>query len=103
MAKSLSQYRKEADVKPFVLEVDDSTSITIQPPDGDAFLSLGEVQMNDAHGMLSLLCGDQYEEVMDVLGKEPGPVLLAVVQDMARKFGLIEPGVAPGGRKALPR
>lgn len=101
--KTLEQYRAEAKGGAFVFEVDDSTSITIPVPDGDAFLDLGEIAANDARGMLEVLCGDQYEDVMNVLGAEPATVMFAVIQDMMRTFGIMDVGNAPGGSRASRR
>lgn len=107
MAKnySLARYRAEANSKPFVLELGGKADddIVIQPPDGDTFLELGNIPMNEGRHLLSLLCGDKFGAVMDVLGNEPAPVLIAVVQDMLRHFGITGAGDGPGGQRALPR
>lgn len=105
MAKSysLSKYRKEANISPFVLEVDDDTNIIIQPPDGDTMLELGNVQMHEGRRMLRLVCGDKFDEVMEVLGGEPAPILASVAMDMIKHFGLAEVQGIPGGSRALPR
>lgn len=101
--KTLEQYRAEARGGAFVLEVSDTESITIPVPDGETFLDLGEVAANDARGMLELLCGEQYDDVMTVLGSEPATVMFAVIQDMLRTFGITDVGNAPGGSRASRR
>ena len=101
--KSLDQYRKEANISPFVLEVDDNKSITVQPPTGDDILELTNVSIDDAVGLLQGLCGDSYDEVMEVLGKEPAPVLFAVIMDMMKHFGITDLTNAQAGSRASRR
>lgn len=86
---SFQQYMTEAKVRPFVLETgqEDPAEITVQPPDGDTLLAISEVG-DRPRQVLELLCGDQHEAVMDLLGPAPADVTVALIKDMTAHFGL---------------
>lgn len=105
MAKiyKLELYRKEAEIPPFELEIEEGRIISIPCPDGDTVLELSEVPMNEARRMLQILWADQYEELIGIVGKAPSPVLPALAADMLKHFKIGALIQAPGGQRALPR
>lgn len=84
--KTLADYRAEARREAFELPIDDDTVITIQPPSGNVLLDLDSAFTTRA--VLQHLTGDQYETLIAAIGDEDGAVLLAVMKDMQRHFGL---------------
>lgn len=102
-AYKLEQYRKEADIAPFELEIEEGRVISIPGPDGDTVLMLSEVPVQDARRMLQLLWGDQYDELIGIVGKDPAGVLPALAADMLQHFKIGQLMNAPGGPRALPR
>lgn len=84
----LADYRREAARDPFVLVVDDETTIEIAPPNTDDMLDAAA--STDVRTQLRKLCGEAYGPLMDALGKEQGSVLKVVVNDLSRHFGLGE-------------
>jgi hypothetical protein len=99
----LDRYRKEAEIPPFELEIEEGRVISIPCPDGDTVLELSEVPMNEARRMLQILWADQYEELIGIVGKDPSPVLPALAADMLKHFKIGALMQAPGGPRALPR
>jgi len=82
----LARYRAEAMGEPFPLRVDDDTVIEIPRPTGDVILAAEQVTSSTE--LLKLLCGDQYDAFMDVVGKEDFAVLQAISEDMREHFGM---------------
>lgn len=102
-AYKLEQYRKEAEISPFDLEIEEGRVISIPGPDGDTVLLLSEIPVQDARKMLQVLWGDKYEELIGIVGKDPAGVLPALAADMLKHFKIGSLMNAPGGSKALPR
>lgn len=102
-AYKLERYRKEAEISPFELEVEEGRVISIPAPDGDTVLDLAEIPIQEPRRMLRLLLGDQYEEVIGIVGKDPSGVLPALTADMLQHFKIGQLMTAPGGPGALPR
>lgn len=100
----LDRYRSEANLDPYDLEVTEGDVISIPPPNVETLIAIGETPVTDGRRMLQLLCGDQYDRIWAALSQEPGSVLVAIVKDMVRHFG-VGPEVinTPGGLRALPR
>lgn len=99
----LEKYRQEAEILPFELEIEEGRIISIPGPDGDTVLALSEVPIQDARRMLKLLWGDQYEELISIVGKDPAGVLPALAADMLKYFKIGQMMNAPGGSVASPR
>ncbi len=91
------QYRQEAQIDPFVLEVDDERSITIPAPTTDALLRLEEA--GGTREKLTLLCGQAGPEVMDLLNDQPMHVMIAFLRDLAahHRISLDRPPVGGTG------
>lgn len=102
-AYKLEQYRKEAEISPFELEIEEGRVISIPAPDGDTVLDLAEIPIQEPRRMLRLLLGDQYDEVLGIVGKDPSGVLPALTADMLKHFKIGRLMNAPGGSRALPR
>lgn len=95
---SFQQYLSEAKVQPFVLEtgLEDPAEISIAPPSGDALLTISE-NGGSPRKVLALLCGEQYEAVMDLVGPAPAEVMAALIEDLLAHFGI---GGEPGDSDA---
>jgi hypothetical protein len=85
---SLARYRAEAKREPFELVIDSSSSVVIVQPSGEDLLAAE--QATSSREAIKILAGDQYEELMKVLGAEPAGVLKAVIADIRDHFGLGE-------------
>lgn len=103
MAYKLDKYRKEAQGEPFVLEVDDKRSIVIEPPTVEDIIEIGETPLNNGRRMLQLICGEQFDEVWELISQDPGSMLVPLVVDMAKHFKINTMSQVPGGFVALPR
>lgn len=88
------QYVQDAAVEPFRLEISPDETIVIEAPDGNAVLQLEEV--GSSRERLRLLCGEQFDRVVELIGNKPPAVLKRLSQDMARHFA-VDPGQAPVG------
>jgi hypothetical protein len=99
----LEQYRKEAEIQPFELEIEEGRVISIPAPDGDTVLDLAEIPIHEPRRLLRLLLGDQYDEVLGIVGKDPSGVLPALTADILKHFKIGQLMNAPGGSRALPR
>ncbi len=98
----LDQYRKEAKVEPFVLDVGEQ-QIIIQPPTGESMLEISETSIYDGRTLLKKICRDQFDAVWGAVKDEPAAVLLALLKDLGQHFMVANIAEAPGGRVALPR
>ncbi len=85
---SLAKYRAEAKGEPFVLDVDESTTITVPRPTGAVLMDVEEA--TSSRQIIKLLAGDQAEEFLKIVGDEDYTVLQAVATDMQKHFGLGE-------------
>lgn len=103
MVYKLEKYRAEADIPPFELEIAEDNVVSIPGPDGDTILAISEVPQTDARRILQLLWGEQYDELMAIVGKYPAGVLPAIAADILEHFKIGHLQAAPGGFKALPR
>jgi hypothetical protein len=99
----LDKYIAEAEVEPFILEVDEERSITITYPTGEVIAQLTETPAHETRRIVQLLCGDQFEEVWKVIGPLPSSVLLDVATDIVKHFRIGQVQRVPGGQLALPR
>ncbi len=99
----LDKYRTEAQVPPFELELAEGQTILIDPPDGEAMMVISETPIYEARTMLRSLCGDHYDDLWAVLGKEQASVVTALIVDMVKHFKIGDLGAASGGLRALPR
>jgi hypothetical protein len=99
--KKLDQFREEAGVEPYELEVDDGRIITVLPPTTDAMMTIGETPVFKQRELLQLLCGEAFDDVWKAIGEEQGNVAAAVVVDMAKHFKMGLNNI-PGGFGALP-
>ena len=82
----LDKYRNEA-VKPdFEIVVDAETSIIIRMPTVDEVIDLNDI--TDVRQQLQILAKDQYDQLMDIIGDDPGAMLQPLMNDMLKHFGL---------------
>ena len=84
----LSKYRKAAEKSPFVLEVDEETSISVDPPRAKNIIKLSKIDEGDLEGQLKLIAGDAYDALMEVVADESFDVLEAILKDMMDHFGM---------------
>jgi hypothetical protein len=85
---SLAKYRTEARKEPFVLDVDDDHSITIEAPTTDVALRIAE--LTSPRPIVRLLLGDAYDEVMALIGGDQSGVLAKLLDDLRDHFGIGE-------------
>ena len=83
---SLARYRAEATKKPFEFIIDAEKSMFFEQPDADTMLIID--QAANSEEAMRLLTGDQFDALMEVIGKEPGGVLKLLSEDMQEHFGL---------------
>lgn len=93
------QYLREADKPPFVLEISEDETIEIPAPDGDTVMAIEESRSSRTN--LELLAGEHSERVLELVGSAPASVMIGLVQDMSKHFGLF--AAAPGGSRASRR
>ena len=95
-AFSLAKYRAEAakvgDKKgDFVLDVDVDKQIRVSRPTGDQILDAEEaMRAGGSRDLIRALCGDQANEILEVVGPEDALVLRKLAEDMSGWFGLGE-------------
>ena len=93
--KTFDQYTAEADLPPFVLPYGDGQSLVFECPDGNA---LRQIEVAQRNGNFDLLChsafGEKYEELWDLAGDKPFPVIRSILQDLLDHFqrGLVTLG-----------
>ena len=85
---SLARYRAEAKREPFVLEVDEKTSIIINQSSSAALLRVE--QAKNSEEALKILTSEQYDALIRTIGDEDAGVLKALVRDLREHFGLGE-------------
>lgn len=95
---SFQQYLGEAKVRPFVLETgadEDSglpAEIVIPVPTGEDLLEATD-NATSIRRMLRIICGDQYDAVLRLVGPQPASVMTDLLADLMSHFGA---GGAPG-------
>lgn len=100
----LDTYRAEAKVEPFELELEEGKVISIPPPTAETMMHIGETPANDNRRLLQLLCGEQYEALWAAVAWEPASMVVKLVTDMVRHFGMgAEVQNVPGGYTASRR
>ncbi|MBP2341124.1 hypothetical protein JOF41_007378 [Saccharothrix coeruleofusca] len=92
------QYREDAAIEPYVLEVDEQRSITIPAPSTDTILKLEET--SSTRERLMLLCGEHADEVFGLLKDESMHVMVRFVMDLAKHYGVDLQRVPVGGTGA---
>lgn len=88
---SLSDYKAKAkkaadESGPFVLEVDTDTSITIPRPNGNAILAVEAA--TSSREVITALCGDHADEILEIFGEEDHTALKALGGDIQKHFGI---------------
>lgn len=86
---SLADYKKkvEKDAKPFNLVVDTDRTITIGRPDANQmFDAEAAMQAGDSRGLITAICGEQADEILDLFGSEDFAVLGAFGEDLQKHF-----------------
>lgn len=99
MAKTydFDSYLAEARPTAFELKVSDEQRIVIEPPDSDTMLMLDEART--ARRQLELLCGEQWNEVFELIRNRHAGVLNKLVMDLLKHFNVDQAvSVAGGGR-----
>lgn len=86
------QYLKEAEKPPFMLEISEDEILEIPAPDGDTVMEIEEAR--SSRTTLKLLSGEHSARVLELVGDAPASVLVELVQDMTKYFGLQQ---APSG------
>lgn len=95
---SFQQYMTEARIRPFELEAPPAEGeaeprvISIDPPTGDDLLAVTE-NSDRPRKVLQILCGDKFDDVIELVGPAPAQVLTALIGDMTEHFGMT---AAPG-------
>lgn len=86
---SLERYRSEAKGEPFVLWLDDENTLEFPRPTGNQMLDVEDVLQNGTgRELLAALCGDKFDQLIEVVGDDDADVLAAIVSDMQKHFGL---------------
>ncbi|WP_242882577.1 hypothetical protein [Actinomadura litoris] len=83
---SMARYRAEARREPFPLELDNGDILAIVPPKSGKVLELTPALSTDE--VLRRLCGDSYDALVAAVGEEDAGVLVAIMKDMQKHFGL---------------
>ncbi|KAB2344882.1 hypothetical protein [Actinomadura rudentiformis] len=83
---SIARYRAEARREPFAVELDSGDTLAILPPKSASVLEL-DPSLSTAE-VLKRLAGDSYQALVDAVGDEDASVLVAVMKDMQKHFGL---------------
>lgn len=99
--KKLDQFREEAGIEPYELEVDNGQIITVLPPTTDTMMNIGETPIFKQRELLKMMCGEAFDEMWKAIGEEQGTVAAKVITDMASHFKMSLTNV-PGGFGALP-
>lgn len=88
---SLDRYRSEVVGEPFELWISDDECITISRPTGEQMFDAEEAaRRGSSRAVVSILCGDQAERLMEVLGTEDAGVMRSVMEDLQMHFGMGE-------------
>lgn len=91
--KRWDAYVAEASKPPFKIPVSDDRTIEIGAPTGGQVMDLQRAeQRGDLEEMLRILCGDSADEVLELLRDAPAGVMMALLPDMTKHFGLDAPG-----------
>jgi hypothetical protein len=98
----LDQFREEAGVEPYELEIDDGRIITVMPPSTETMIEIGKTPVFEQEKLLKLLCGDAFEDIWKAIAEEQGNVGATVITDIAKHFKMGTTN-ALGGLLASPR
>ncbi len=98
--RKFSEYRREAKPEPFILVDDDGEEIVIDYPDTERLMDISETPQTQPRRMLAKICGDQFDQVWELVRHEPIEVVSDLVSDIAEHFGLANAQEAPGGSGA---
>ena len=93
-------YVREAHVEPFVLEVDENKTISVENPTGVQTLRISQgLRAGDAEVILMGLTGDAYQEVRNLLGGAGHKAMASLIEDLMEHFGFYEEVtfIGPGG------
>lgn len=91
---SLEAYKKKASEKAdkkgaFSLQVDPETTITLDRPSASQmFDAEAALQGGDSRGLISALCGEQADDVLDLFADEDFAVLGEFGKDLQVHFGI---------------
>lgn len=84
------QYVTEAEVDPFILKTPDS-EISVSNPTGVQIMRLSQgLRSGDLDVILMGLCGDQYQVIVNLLGKVGHKALPKLIEDLMDHFELYE-------------
>lgn len=85
----LDTYIAEAKVDPFVLEISDTESITINAPTAEVLVDITEIPINQTRDIFWLLCGEeQFDRVWEAVRYLPSSVLQGLMVDLLRHFNI---------------
>lgn len=90
--RTWDSYVKEAQQPPFVLEVDDETTITIEAPTGDQVIE-GERLYREGGSLVDSLravCGDSADDVIALVRQAPAGAMNQLMIDLMDHFGMAE-------------
>lgn len=101
----LDRYIAEAKIDPFILEISETESITINAPTADTLVEVTEIPINQTRQIFWLLCGDeQFDQVWETVRYLPASVLQGLMTDLLRHFNIgTEVRTLPGGSRASRR
>jgi hypothetical protein len=83
---ALARYINQATKAPFEFIVDDKRSIFIEQPDSETMMVVDQAENSEE--AMRLLVGDKFDEIMEVIGKEPGGVVRLLSTDIQEHFEL---------------
>lgn len=88
MAKSysLARYRTEAKKEPFVIDLGDGEQIVIPQPSGADLLEVEKAKTSEE--VLQILCGKDYDRLLEIVKGEDAGVLKAISRDLRDHFRL---------------
>lgn len=91
---NFTDYKRSA-LTPFELEVDESRTIVIPVPSGETIVDLEEAL--GSRQRLELLCGDQFQDVWELIRGEDYTVLRGLGDDMLEHFNIGDHARPPAG------
>lgn len=85
---ALARYINEATKKPFPFIVDDTKTIEIEQPSSQVVLVIDQAENTEE--AFRMMVGDKFDEIVEVIGDQPGGVLKLLINDIRDHFGLGE-------------
>lgn len=87
---SLEKYVRDAKGTPFVLRVSADRTIEVPRPTGDQMMEVETARTSKE--IIEVLCGEQADEILELVGPKDFAVMAKLGEDMQEHFGLGESG-----------